>query len=388
MGEILPDGGIMKNKFFFATCALLMVLLGTSDALRGIFSPLFLSGFGFSESMIGVIVSASYLGNLVFLLLGGAILDKIGVKKSMLIFISMMLFSLLLLIFGYIYAILIAGFFLSLGLSTLLNTSINIASDSFSEANSLPYLNLLFFIQGIGTSGAQLLLSPYSESQNAWTLTLLSISVLMIPILIMLSRARLETKKTEEGKIEETAGGRIEPLSLTFLILSLAFYTIAEHGVTNYIISYGISMGNESAVMGRYLALYSAGIMSGRLILGSLIAKTGTRRMLLLSLTVGTISFFMIFFFSMLPLTLLAGFSISIFYPTIVAYSRLFVSSKYASRVTTAVVSLASILDIIFNFSFGFATEKFGFSASMRILPIMMALSLIALLPLLARKKK
>lgn len=378
----------MKNKFFFATCALLMVLLGTSDALRGIFSPLFLSGFGFSESMIGVIVSASYLGNLVFLLLGGAILDKIGVKKSMLIFISMMLFSLLLLIFGYIYAILIAGFFLTLGLSTLLNTSINIASDSFSEANSLPYLNLLFFIQGIGTSGAQLLLSPYSESQNAWTLTLLSISVLMIPILIMLSKAKLETKKTEEGRIEETAGGRIKPLSLTFLILSLAFYTIAEHGVTNYIISYGISMGNESALMGRYLALYSAGIMSGRLILGSLIAKTGTRRMLLLSLTVGTTSFFMIFFFSMLPLTLLAGFSISIFYPTIVAYSRLFVSSKYASRVTTTVVSLASILDIIFNFSFGFATEKFGFSASMRILPIMMALSLLSLLPLLARKKK
>lgn len=375
----------MKNKLFFALCAVLMVLLGISDALRGIFSPLFLSSFGFSEAMVGVIVSASYLGNLVFLLIGGNILDRLGIRKSMFFFIIMMALSLCLLLFGYVYSILIAGFFLTLGLSTLLNTSINIASDNFSDNNSLSYLNILFFIQGIGTSGSQLLLSPYADSKKAWNITLIVLASLMIPILMMLMRTNLDEKKGK-AQINEKTEGKISYISL--LILSLSFYTIAEHGVTNYIISYGIALGRDSAEMGKYLALYSLGIMSGRLILGSLISRTGAERMLLSSLIVGSISFFLIFYSSMLALTFVAGFAISIFYPTIVAYSRHFVPSSFNSRATTIVVSLASIFDIIFNFSFGFVIENMGFFYAMRILPLTIILSLLFSLPLLAGKKR
>lgn len=377
----------MKNKLFFALCAVLMVLLGTSDALRGVFSPLFLSSFGFSEAMVGVIVSASYLGNLVFLLIGGNILDRLGIRKSMFFFIIMMALSLCLLLFGYEYSILIAGFFLTLGLSTLLNTSINIASDNFSDNNSLSYLNILFFIQGIGTSGSQLILSPYADSKKAWNITLIVLASLMIPILIMLSRTNLDEKKGK-AQINEKTEGKISYIPLLILILSLSFYTIAEHGVTNYIISYGIALGRDSAEMGRYLALYSLGIMSGRLILGSLISRTGAERMLLSSLIVGSISFFLIFYSSMLALTFVAGFAISVFYPTIVAYSRHFVPSSFDSRATTIVVSLASIFDIIFNFSFGFVIENMGFFYAMRILPITIILSLLFSLPLLAGKKR
>ena len=375
----------MKNKMLFAISALLMVLLGTSDALRGLFSPLCLKGFGFSESAIGVIVSASYLGNLVFLLFGGSLLDKLGLKKSMIIFIFMMMLSLLLLVFGYIYAILIAGFFLTLGLSTLLNTSINIASDSFSETKSLVYLNILFFMQGIGTSGSQLLLSPFSESQGVWNITLITLALLMIPILIILTKSNMKERKEEN--VESTRNeGKIEYKGLVLLVLALSFYTIAEHGVTNYIISYGIAEGNTSAVMGRYLALYSLGIMSGRLILGALMAKLGERKMISLSLILGTISFFLIFFCSMLFLTFIAGFVISTLYPTLVALSRNFVPPSYGSRATTRVVSLASVFDIIFNFSFGFMTERFTFQSSMKILPLMMALALIVSIPLLRKR--
>ena len=375
----------MRNRLFFVTCALLMVILGTSDALRGIFSPLFLSSYGFSESMVGVIVSASYLGNLIFLLLGGTILDKFGIKRSMALFMALMALSLVLLLFGHVYALLIIGFFLTLGLSTLLNTSINIASDSFSTSNSLSYLNILFFVQGIGTSGSQLLLSPYSESLNVWKITLIALSSLMIPLLIMLSRVKIEKREEEEEKRE--GNGSICYKMLVLLILSLSFYTIAEHGVTNYIISYGIAIGKNSGDMGIYLALYSLGIMSGRLILGSLISKTGAERMLLSSLILGSIAFILIFYSSILALTLLAGFAISTFYPTIVAYSRHFVPPEYASRATAIVVSLASIFDIIFNFSFGFVIERIGFFSAMKALAIAIILSLVFAIPLFRRKR-
>ena len=51
----------MRNKGLYIVSAALMVILGVSDALRGIFTPLFTSVFGFSMSQVGVIVSASYL---------------------------------------------------------------------------------------------------------------------------------------------------------------------------------------------------------------------------------------------------------------------------------------------------------------------------------------
>ena len=75
-----------------------MVILGLSDALRGIFTPLFTDIFGFSMAQVGIIVSASYLGNLVCLLFGGVILDKIGRKKAMALFVLALAISELILL--------------------------------------------------------------------------------------------------------------------------------------------------------------------------------------------------------------------------------------------------------------------------------------------------
>ena len=163
----------MRNKGLYAISAILMVILGVSDALRGIFTPLFTSVFGFSMSQVGLIVSASYLGNLICLLFGGMILDRIGRKRAMAAFIAALALSEILLLFGSEYAILLIGFFLALGISTLLNTTINLISDSFSATKSLMLLNALFFLQGIGTSGSQLILSAYSSSIKVWSLCLI-----------------------------------------------------------------------------------------------------------------------------------------------------------------------------------------------------------------------
>ena len=131
----------MKNKGLYAVSASLMVILGASDALRGIFTPLFTSVFGFSMSQVGFIVSASYLGNLICLLFGGMILDRIGRKKAMSLFIIALALSEILLLFGSNYGILVIGFFLSLGISTLLNTTLNLPgnADRYSTTHHIYY---------------------------------------------------------------------------------------------------------------------------------------------------------------------------------------------------------------------------------------------------------
>ena len=195
----------MKNKGLYIVSALLMIILGISDALRGIFTPLFTSVFGFSMSQVGFIVSASYLGNLICLLFGGMILDRIGRKRAMALFIIALALSELLLLLGQTYALLLIGFFLALGISTLLNTTINLISDSFSATKSLMLLNALFFLQGIGTSGSQLILSAYSSSVSVWNGILIAMAVLLVPLAIVVMKM-----KNEEGGNEKEKDGVIK----------------------------------------------------------------------------------------------------------------------------------------------------------------------------------
>ena len=380
----------MKNKKLYFTCALLMILLGTSDALRGIFSPLFLKEFGLSMSQISIIVSASYLGNLVCLLFGGVILDKVGSKKAMVGFIILLICSELLLLLGAKYAFLLLGFFFSLGLSTLLNTTMIFLSREFSAKNPLFYLNVLFFLQGIGTSLSQLVLTRFSSSLAVWNGVIGTLAVLLIPVGFILLTSKFSSEKQEENKSNEGSKAKVNKGAIALLALSLAFYLIAEHGVTNYIVLYGTEfLKMDAGKVGLMLSLFSFGILSGRLILATVSDKLGGAKMVFICLLSALICYSIVFAFNALPLLFLCGFAVSIVYPTLTDLSKSYVPSSMSARATTIVVSLASILDIGFNFVFGSVIESIGYAKSMAILPISLLLSTIIMLSLLlvGRKK-
>ncbi len=379
----------MRNKGLYAVSALLMVILGVSDALRGIFTPLFTSVFGFSMSQVGFIVSASYLGNLICLLFGGMILDRIGRKKAMSLFIIALALSEILLLFGSNYGILVIGFFLSLGISTLLNTTLNLLSDSFSATKSLMLLNALFFLQGIGTSGSQLVLSRFSSSQSVWNGTLIAMAVLLIPLSVIVMRLKDEGKASSSAD-KETAGTQKTETGMIILIaLTLGLYLIAEHGITNYIIMYGTEYVKISAAeAGLALSLYSAGIMIGRLVLGTIVDRIGAEKMLFISLVAATVIASAAFALSILPLLFLVGLSISIVYPTTVSLVRKHAPASLGARATTIAVSAASILDVIFNAVFGRAIDSFGYGSSMPVLCIALGISAILMILIIPKGKR
>ncbi len=303
------------------------------------------------------------------------------------IFISALAFSELLLLLGSSYALLLIGFFLTLGLSTLLNTTLNIISEEFSEKNSLMLLNILFFLQGIGTSGSQILLSRFASSQQAWNIVLLTFALLLIPIALLISRVDFGKKEVKAEKNSAASDIPLDKPALVLITLALALYLIAEHGVTNYIMVYGTEYLNlDEGSIGSALALYSFGIMSGRLLLSPIVAKAGATRMLFMCLVVGAVSLFTVFGLSILPLLLLTGFAISIVYPTLVNLSTRFVPVSLTARATTMVVSIASLFDIAFNFIFGYALESFGYRIPMLTLGVFAGVSAIFMLPLIRKK--
>ncbi len=380
----------MRNKGLYIISAALMVILGVSDALRGIFTPLFTSVFGFDMTQVGVIVSASYLGNLICLLFGGMILDKIGRKKAMALFIIALALSELLLLLGSHYAMLVLGFFLALGISTLLNTTINLISDSFSATKSLMLLNALFFLQGIGTSGSQLILSHYSSSLSVWNGVLIAMAVLLIPLAII--TMKLKEEKASDKAASKISTGSTEKMQtgmIALIALTLGLYLIAEHGITNYIIMYGTSYLQISAAeAGLALSLYSAGLMIGRLVLGTVVDRVGAEKMIFLSLAVATVVAIATFALSILPLLFIVGLAISIVYPTTVSLVRKHAPLSLGARATTIAVSAASILDVIFNAVFGKAIDSFGYGRTMPMLCAALGISAVLMILIIPKGRK
>lgn len=70
-----------KNIITFAAFLILMVGLGANDAMRGIFSTIFSAHFQLSTAQLSQIVTVSYIGNLVFLAVGGFGVDILAAAR-------------------------------------------------------------------------------------------------------------------------------------------------------------------------------------------------------------------------------------------------------------------------------------------------------------------
>ena len=138
--------------------AILMVGLGISDSLRGIFSGIFQTHFALTAKGLSTIIAVSYAGNLCFLLAGGRIMDKIDRKKAFLGFLAVWMCAMLVFLLTDNYYALLVGMFLAMGASTLLNTSITLITPFIFATSPAMIVNVLFFTQGIGTSGGQSLI--------------------------------------------------------------------------------------------------------------------------------------------------------------------------------------------------------------------------------------
>ena len=71
-----------RTKWIAFLCfAFLMAGLGANDALRGIFAPVFQERYDLNGSQLSLIVTISYVGNLLFLSIGGKLLDLFPRKE-------------------------------------------------------------------------------------------------------------------------------------------------------------------------------------------------------------------------------------------------------------------------------------------------------------------
>ena len=356
-----------KNIITFAAFLILMVGLGANDAMRGIFSTIFSAHFQLSTAQLSQIVTVSYIGNLVFLAVGGFGVDILGRRKAMLLYTFLWSAAMLLFATTDSYLLLLVGMFFAMGTSTLLNTKIGRDGVGLSQGQKQR--------QGIGTSGSQSIIGNWATDISSWHTVawgLLAIGAAAMVLFVLFPMPEVQEHKTE---------GKVSPKEIMScpaflsLVLIIGLYFIAEHGIMNWLVSYAtnaleVPMGQAA----NFTAVFFGCVMVGRLVLSSLVDKLGIYRCLRLFATSAAVLYTAGVLLGAPGLWLLAvsGLLFSILYPTLVMLIPRYWPSHAASSASGLVLSVASLADILFNAVFGSLVDAIGYRTSFLIMPACM----------------
>lgn len=361
-----------SSRLTFFAFVVLMVGLGSNDSLRGIFSTIFQEHFSLTTTQLGLIVTASYIGNLVFLLVGGNLSTRFSKKRVLQVLILIWMAALALFAFTSNYTVLLIGMALALGSSTLLNTTMNLITPLLFAIAPGFFVNFLFFTQEIGTSGSQYILGSHADGFAFWQHTNLVLLILGAVAFVLLLFCNVPEEAAAPADAPAQKGGYDWRIIVPY-VLVFGFYFIAEHGVMNWMVAYGVDgLGLPQGSAAKYLSVFFGGMMIGRLCLSPLVDKLGALKSLA---AFGGVSCVLYLIGSLggavtMPVWAISGLSFSILYPTLVMSIRLYFPAQQVSGAAGTILSIASLADILFNVGFGKLVDMAGYAVSIRVLPL------------------
>ena len=361
-----------SSRLTFFAFVVLMVGLGSNDSLRGIFSTIFQEHFSLTTTQLGLIVTASYIGNLVFLLVGGNLSTRFSKKRVLQVLILIWMAALALFAFTSNYTVLLIGMALALGSSTLLNTTMNLITPLLFATAPGFFVNFLFFTQEIGTSGSQYILGSHADGFAFWQHTNLVLLILGAVAFVLLLFCNVPEEAAAPADAPAQKGGYDWRIIVPY-VLVFGFYFIAEHGVMNWMVAYGVDgLGLPQASAAKYLSVFFGGMMIGRLCLSPLVDKLGALKSLA---AFGGVSCVLYLIGSLggavaMPIWAISGLSFSILYPTLVMSIRLYFPAQQVSGAAGTILSIASLADILFNVGFGKLVDMADYAVSIRVLPL------------------
>ena len=358
----------------------LMLGLGSSDSLRGIFSPVFQEHYSVGGRGLSMMVVISYVGNLLFLSVGGKMMDTFDRKKVAMGMLGIWMAAVLLNVLTDSYPMILLSMFLALGASTMLNTTVNLLTPMVCAGYAGMMVNIFFFIQGIGTSGSQFLLGRFAFSYDGWKMingVLFAVGLVSLGLFAMVNlkpeKEKTKPKTSQKKKPQDMPGASI----FWLLVLMMGFYFIGEHGIMNWMLTYCMNaLQMPSHTASAYLSIFWGGMTVGRLVFAPVVQKLGVRKSLKYFGGAGTVLFVAGVLSGSKGVILLSGSGllISILYPTMVLFFQQIYPVSVVATKTGAIISVATIADIVFNAGFGALSDSMGIQISFLILPVCMVL--------------
>lgn len=365
-------------KFVYFALAVIMIALGTSDVLRGLFAPIFETHYHLNSVQLGLIITVSYVGPFIFVLLGGCLADHFDIKKVCLGVLTIWLLTLV----GYIvtdsYSFILVGVFFNIGASTLMNTLINLIVPTLFINAPIMVINTLFFFQGIGMTASQKLIGSFATDIQSWRNVnglLLVAGIIGCAFFTFIKMTPQKSTKVHKVPVNFSAIFK-NPCFLPILI-TLGLYCIAEHGILNWLVIYGTNtLGKDLPQMSTYLSLFYGTLTLGRLIFAPIAAKMNLYKSLQFFGFIATLLYVIgaLFPTNLLLLLSLSGLFFSIIYPSLLLVIQDCYEVQMRGSATGILISLATLFDIFFNFFYSGCVAKLGYKLSFLILPCSMIL--------------
>ena len=380
-----------EKKKQLVICYIVFICNGMLALSIGSLMPFISEARGLDYVMAGMLVSLHSVGNFLSSFFAGALAEKIGRKRSILIFNAMFAASYAMILLTGNLSILIVAFFMT-GLargatSNFCNTVINNLAPG--KAGIINGLHAMF---SVGAFMFPILLMVFTKNASEnWiyaSLYMLIIGVISWVLYFLIPMDGLVIPKKEK----KAANYGFFKESLFYLVFAtLFFYLCAEQGVIGWLVTYFKDTGLLSPALAQLMASVQwIMILAGRVTTAGLSAKVRKDR-LLPFMSVGLVIFFIILILSkstgMIVFGMMGfGFSMAGIYPTTVSFAGKLIQ-KY-SLAWSFILTFASLGSILMPSVIGRIAKVSGIAMGMSSVGVVIVVDLIFVLMLTRHYRK
>ncbi|QDZ39033.1 MFS transporter [Euhalothece natronophila Z-M001] len=383
----------LRIKLQIGFAFLTFVLLGANDAAIGVLLPHWGSYYNVDKAMLSLVFFAGSLGYLVAALNSNFLFRKLGNVKFLSLGKAAFLSGVIIFCFQPpLYLILTVPFLLGFG-AAILEAALNAHLTKFPNKSVL--LNYLHSFYGVGALLSPFLASQILEADWRWSVIYFGISALSLILLI--SMRWLFTSADRGNSNSDSENTPVEsPLRYRFVWLFaffLLFYAGAEISLGNWSYSFLTQYRHEDNVLAGWLMSgYWFGLTVGRVCIGPLTNKLGTRKIINLCLVGVMIGVFTLIFMSFSITSafglLLTGFCLGPILPTALAFLSNIIPSYLLTGAISFIASLGSLGKAFFPWIAGNIADNLGLEMFLPYIIVLTALMITLWALILARENQ
>ncbi|MGI6209608.1 MAG: MFS transporter [Anaerolineae bacterium] len=379
-------------RWLAALATLGMVSHGLGQTILGPVLPRVMADLAIRETAVGILLAAGSLGFMSGCLLGGFVVDRIGLKPTLLAAWLGVVLSLGGCVASNGYPMLLVSYFLFGVGSGFIETGLNVLPTQIGGGAGL--MNLVHMGYGVGALAAPLAAGLLLQAGQSWRVAFAAVAALAGVLLALAAISRMP-----EAPCRQAAASPTQPfsrLARSYLVvlsaLALLFYVAGEHGMTSWSVLFMESrFGMDSLRAGAALSLFWGAVLVGRLLQGALLSRFSIPAAVVGS---GVISGLAYFGFTAAPsaavaylAAAIAGLAAGGIYPNVIVYTN----RRFPSQVG-AVTGLLSMTAATGTFLFqpvvGRVAEVLSLSAGFLIISAAMTAVGACFLPVWLRQSR
>ena len=360
-----------------------MLLIAALDGVFGVLAPAIRANLSVGDRELSWIFSANLTGFLLFTPVGGLINGKKGFRTTFLVgFLAVLAAGGSLFLAGGIPLVCGSSFLLGAGVG-LLTITANTVIPAVAGPSAVVLLNLFHLVYAGGAAASKQLFGSLSAAGLDWRLLVAAAALLsLLPLLALRFVPLPPPQPPEPGCAGLTALWK-NPVFWKFSLLS-GCYLACESLTANWLVSYSVSLGLNTARASACLSFFFVAAMFGKLVFPTALRRFRLHRalavfaLLAAGITLGGV----LLGTGGLWMIAGAGLFFSILYPsTLAAANQAFPAHTAAS--VSFVVTCGSCLNLLLNLAFGPLNAALGARLSYCVIPVLLVCfaAIVALRP-------